>query len=339
MRTGRSAGGASWLLVAMVVGCASPRAQPAVQLPAPAPLHLAPLADLAPAAGLRWIVDLRPRALFADPSLITPLAAVLPEADLDAMKRARGGLDLRSIDDLVLAGYDGTTVLLAHQVLDPARVEAAFADRVAEVEGRAVDRGGDDPRATVTRLWGGHGKTHETLVVFGREAAGLALGADAPLRATELFAEQRLHRARPAWQAPPLDHLAELLGDAPLRAAAPGPFGREWSAGVGGLLASATGAGIAARPDGDALRVRVVLTGPWGDRAADAEARVRRCYEDLVDSGLGRLLGLAEPATPPTFSATPDSVGLEVRIRAEPLLRGIGDATTTQFEEVMRRPR
>ncbi len=185
---------------------------------------------------------------------------------------------------------------------------------------------------------GGLGKTHQTLVVFGREAAGLAIGSEVPLRAAELFAEQRLRRARPAWQAPPLDHIAELLGDAPLRAAAPGPFSPEWSPGVGGLLAAATGAGIAVRPDGDALRVSIVLTGAWGNRSAEAEARVRRCYEALVESSLGGLLGLAQPASPPAFSATSENVTLDVRLRASPLLRGIGDATTTQVEAIMKRP-
>ena len=338
MRLNRWTDGASALLVVLAIGCADPRGKPEPQAPAPAPLHLAPLADLAPAGGLVWIADLRPRAIFSEPSLIAPLAEVLPEADLDAMARARGGVDLRAADELVVAGYDGATVLFARQVVDPGKLETAFAERVADVQGRAVDRGGDDPRGIITRVWGGLGRTHETLVVFGREAAGLAIGGDAPLRAAELFAEQRLRRARPAWQAPPLDHIALLLGDAPLRAAAPGPFGGEWSRGVGGLLSAATGAGIAVRPDGDALRVDLVLTGAWGDRAAEAEERVRRSYAALVESGLGRLLGLAEPASPPVFSATPDRVTLEVRLRASPLLRGIGDATVTQLEAIMKRP-
>src|SRR6202034_2890602 len=100
------------------------------------PLHLTPLGDLAPAAGLVWIVEARPRVFFSDPSLIAALAEVLPERDLDTAAKERGVVDAGAVDDLVAAGYPGTTLLLAHQVIDPARVEAAFAARVADVEGR-----------------------------------------------------------------------------------------------------------------------------------------------------------------------------------------------------------
>jgi len=327
------------LVLAALAACAQVRPAPVAAAPTPSPLHLAPLSDLVAAAGLRWIADVRPRRLLADPSLIAPIAAVLPEADLEAMARARGGVDLRAADELVVAGYDGATLFLVHQVVDPARLEAAFAGRVAEVEGRAVDHGGDDPRGVMVRVWGGLGKAHEALVVFGREAAGLSVGGDGPLKAAELFAEARLRRARPAWQAPPLDQVAGLLGEAPIRAAVAGPFRGEWSTGLGGLLGSATGGGVALRPEGESVRVKVVLTGAWGDRAPEAVARLRATFDLLVASGLGRLLGLDRPASPPTFSATPESVALEVRFVVAPLLRGLADATRSQLEAIMRAPK
>ncbi len=301
----------------------------------PDPLHLSPVADLAPAAGLRWLADLRPRALLADPALLGVLIEVLPEAELDAMARARGGVDLRAADELVVAGYDASTLFLAHQVVDPARLEAAFAARVAEVQGRAVDRNADDPRATVTRVWGDRGTKHEALVVFGREAAGLALGAEGPLRAAELFAEERLKRARPAWQAPPLDRVRELLGEAPVRAAAPGPFQGEWTAGLGGLLAAATAAGLAARSEGETIHVTLLLLGPWGDRAGEAEDRLKHAYQTLADSGLGRLLGIHDPAAPPAFVATPDALRIEAGLHARELVRGLVDATTAQVDAIL----
>jgi hypothetical protein len=286
-------------------------------------------------------VEARPRVFFSDPTLITALAEVLPERELDAAAKERGGLDLRTIDDLVAAGYPGATILLAHQVVDPPRIEAAFAARVADVEGRAVDRAGDDPRGVLVRTWGARGKSHETLVVLGREAVGLALGDDARLRAAELFAQGKLKRAQPAWRSPPLDRVAELLGDAPPRAAAPGPFDGAWSAGFGGLLAAATAAGLSVRVEDGAAHLRAVLTGPWGDRAPDALRRLHSSYETLTGSGLGRLLGLHHPASPPTFVASPDApdvIAFEVRLEVEPLLRGLADATTTELQDIMKRP-
>jgi hypothetical protein len=140
------------------------------------------------------------------------------------------------------------------------------------------------------------------------------------------------------WRAPPLDYLAGLLGDAPLRVAAAGPFERAWSTGLGGLLAAATGAGLAARPDADAVQVTLVLAGPWGDRADQALERLRHAYSVLVGSGLGRLLGLEVPAGAPVFTSASDWVRLDVRLRIVPLLRGIRDATTAQVEAIMKRP-
>jgi hypothetical protein len=324
-------------LLFALLGCGPhpPAATPVA--PSPAPLHLAPLADLVPAAGLRWIVDAQPRAFFSNPSVIPALGQLLPGAQLDALARERGGLDLRSIDALVVAGYDTSTLFLAHQFLGPAKLEAAFAKRVADVEGRAIDRRVDDPRGAIVRTWGSLGREHETLVVFGVEAAGLALGSDTPLRAAELFAQSKLRRAEPVWRAAPLDRVTELLGDAPLRAAAPGPFEGVWASGLGGLLAGATAAGGAVGVEGEALRVKMVLTGPWGDRAADAEKLLRTSYAQLAGSGPGRLLGLMAPLTGPTFAAAPDSVALEVRLATLPLLRGLADATTTELTDMMRR--
>jgi hypothetical protein len=325
------------LLLVAAMACATHRA-PRVAPPSPPPLHLTPLADLVPAAGLLWIVDLRPRELFANPALIPALQELFPEAELDLAARDRGGLDLRSMDAFVAAGYDPTTLYLAHQVLEPARIEAAFARRVAEVQGRAIDRTDVDPRGVLVRSWGARGTSKESVVTFGREAAGLALGSDTRLRAAELFAEGRLAEAKPAWRTVPLDRVAELLGDAPVRGAAPGPFEGSWSLGLGGLLATATGAGFAARVDGAALHLSVVLTGAWADRSPEALARLRGCYEALAHSGLGLLLGLSHPASPPTYASAADHVSLAVGLEVAPLARGLADATVSQLRDIMRSP-
>ncbi len=258
------------------------------------------------------------------------------------MTHSWGGVDPRSADDLVMAEYDGGSMFLVHQALDPARLEAAFRARMADVQGRAVDHPSADPIGVVTRLWGGLGTRHETLVVFGREAAGLAVaeqaGESTPLRAAELFATQRLKRARPAWRAPPLDRMAELLGDAPARAAAPGPFQGAWGLGLGGLLAGATAVGVAVREEGEALEVTIVLTGGWGDRAEEARGRLQERYARLVESGLGRLMGIDRPVAPPVVSATADALRLDVRLHAPPLFRGLRDATTADLQAIMSRP-
>jgi hypothetical protein len=323
----------------VAVGCAPAGsvASRASSVPAP-PLVVAPLADLVPAGGLRWAIELRPRALFASPGLVAPVAELLPEAELDRMTRTLGGADPRSTEEVVVAGYGTSTLSLARLFVQPPALEAAFAEHVGAVAGRAVTRRGDDPGGWVTRVWGGLATKHEALLVLGREAAGFAVGDEAPLRAAELLAERRLKRSTTLWHAEPFDRLGQLLGDAPARAVIAGPFEGEWARGLGGLLAASTGAGVAARVEGDVLRVTAVVAGSWPGREAEAEQRARGFYEALSTSGLGRLLGLTTPATPPTFAASADTVTLDVRLRPGPLFRGFADATTTSFEAMLHRP-
>jgi hypothetical protein len=290
-----------------------------------------------PSAGLRWIVEAQPRALLGDPAVIEATTTLLPEAELDALARAQGGVDLRAARTFVAAGYGTTTLFLVDEVVDPAKVEGAFTTRVAEVLGRAVDTPGRvAPRASLLRLTGGTGVVHESVVVFGREAVGLAIGPDTPLRAAEGFAVGKLKRARPAWQAAPLDQIAGLLGEAPLRAAAPGPFVGEWALGLGGLLGSASAVGASAKLERDAVHVHAVLAGAWADRATEARERVEHAYGALAGSGLGRLLGLDRPAAPPVVSATPEAIVLDAHLRLGPLARGLADASGGGINEIMR---
>jgi len=323
-------------LWAAVAACAA-RAPSAAATPAEPPLHLAPVADLVPAGGLVWLVDARPRAILAEAQLIPALAVLVPERNLDAFVRTRG-VDLRAMDELAIAHYEGTQLFLAREVIDPPELERAFASAVAEVQGRAVDRRPPDPRGVLTRVWGASGLTHETLVVFGREACGLALGDEAPIRAAELFAEGRLKRAAPAWKAPPLDAIAMFLGEGAIRIAAPGPFRGEVADGLGGVLGAATGAGASVKVEGDALRMNVVVTGAWGDQAVAAKVRLERAYGRLAASGLGTLVGLNRPVTPPVFRATPEMVGMEVSVDGLVFLRGLADATTANLHDILSDP-
>jgi hypothetical protein len=306
---------------------ASPREEPS--------LHLSPVSDLVALGGLTFVVDARPRALFSHPAVIDAIATTLPEAELDAMARARGGLDVRSMEELSVAGYASTTLLLAHQVVNPAKVEAAFTTRVAGVFARTIDSRADDPRTVLVRLAGATGKQHESLVIFGREAVGLALGEDAPLRASERFATRTLKKALPAWRGPPLDQLGAALGDGPLRAAAPGPFTGEWEHALGGLLGSASAVGGALTLEADVAKIEIVVTGPWGSRAKEAEARMAHAFDAVSASGLGRLLGLDHPATPIVLSSTPELVRFQVGVLIRPLVKGLFDATSSGIPEML----
>jgi hypothetical protein len=318
------------LACGLSAACQPPPASHASPLAEASPLHVAPLAGLVAAAGLRWLVDVRPRTLLASRGLI----ALVPEAELDAFARTAGGVDLRGAEEVVVARAGTSLLALARQFVDPSRVEVAFSARLAEVEGRAIEGQPGVTMRPLTRVWGRSGRERQSLVLFGNEAAGIVFGADAPIRVAEAYALGRLRRAPPAWEAPPLDALGAALGDAPLRAAAPGPFEGEWSAGLGGLLAGATAVGAAARLEGDTTRVTVVVMGPWGERAPDAQRRLERAVERLGTSDLGRLLGLDRPSEAPRLAAAADRVTLELVLRTEPLVRGLRDATAASATEM-----
>jgi hypothetical protein len=211
------------------------------------------------------------------------------------------------------------------------------------VDGRSIDRATTDPLAQVVRTWGSSGAEPEELVLLGREALGLAIGRSGPLRAAELFAMDRLKRASPALHAAPLDRAAALLGDAPVRAFAPGPFTGELASGLGGLMGAATAIAGRARvvdpggADRPSLAFAVVVLGAWGDEAHAAADRLLAAFGVLADSGIGRLLGLRSPVAPARVHASPEALTLEVTVDAYTLAAGLRDATGATVDAIMGR--
>ncbi|HEY8039397.1 MAG TPA: hypothetical protein VIF15_06365 [Polyangiaceae bacterium] len=311
--------------------CGGHRAASPAPPPAPA-LRLDPVVDLVPAAGLVWLVESRLRELLASPAVAPAVAMVLPEARFDAFAGRHGGVDLRRVSQLAVAGYPEATLALARVELEPARVEAAFGARALVVEGRAVEGG-------ITRLWGTVGHERQQLALLGHEALGLERGRFGPLRAALYFAQGKLRRALPALRAEPLATAAALAGDAPLRAFAPGPFEGAWAAGLGGLLRAATAVAATLRPveraPGGAVALRVVLTGAWGADAGAAAERLAAAFNVLAADPLTRLMGLEHPLDGPRAYGDAGALRLEVTLDALALGRGLHDATDATIGEIM----
>ena len=323
--------------VTLATGCGpgTPGSQaPAQPVDLATDLHLDPAVGTVPAAGLVWLVDTRPREVLASPPLIPAVALLLPESTFDAFAARHGGLDLREIVDLAVAGYPDTFLAVARGPIDPGRVESAFGRRALPVEGRASSHG-------VTRLWGSVAKDREQIALFGRQAVAFEHGRLGPLRAAVYFAEGKLARAQPALAAPPLLEAAQKLGPAPLRAFAPGPFDGAMGRGLGGLLRASTALAIAAWPAAPSadhpsgLRLRVLLMGAWGDDASAATERLRAAFDLLANDVLGRLSGLDHPLEGPSVWARDGALGLDVTLDAMALARGLHDVTTATVTELM----
>jgi hypothetical protein len=317
--------------LAVAAGC-GPRVVAAPGTPRLPSLALDPLVDLVPAAGLVWLIDARADELLASPVLAPAVALVLPPARFDAFAASHGGVDLRRLSHLIVARYPDATLALASTAVQAARVEAAFAARAVHVDGRAVEGG-------VTRFWGTVGAERQQVALFGDQAIGLERGHLGPLRAAIYFARGLLKRALPALRAEPLAAVAKLLGDAPLRAFAPGPFEGEWGAGLGGLLRATTAVGaslhVARRPTGGALEVQVVLAGAWGADAPRAAERLAAAFQLLATDSLGRLLGIDHPLEEPRVSGDDEALRLAVVLDPLTLARGLEAATDARISEIM----
>ena len=338
---------AAALLLAAVAACGGTPKTPA---PKDAPLPIAHVVDLAPAAGLESLVVLEPHAILAHAELLPVLDLLIPDQRFRAFAERNGGVDPRQLDELVIASYaGGRTLVLTGGPFEPAKVEAAFVNRVTALDSRTIDKPGG-PLSTVVRLDGPGLHEHDELVLFGRQALGLELGPPnvgagthvGPLRAAELFAEGRLKKASPALRGAPLDATATDLGPAPARIFFPGPFGGGSEEGLAGLMKGATAVGIAiepapARPDGKpAIHATLVLSGAWGQDAEKAGERLGAAVNTLANSALGKLCGVNQPFRGPDVRTTPTALFVEVVVDAGAVARGVRAATGAEVDEIMK---
>ena len=318
----------------LLLGCGPRRPAPPPG-PPPVPLHLEPACDLVPSAGVAWVAAIAPRAIAEVPDLIPAIGTVLTEERLHLFAKAHGGIDLRQIKDLCVARYPGSLLIVARVPLDPERVAAAFDDR----SGRPAVRTTVVPNPHVIRIRADVDGEPQQLLVFGHDAVAEEDGKTGPLRAVEAFALGKLKRSQPVLKSPALARAAALLGDAPVRILAPGPFEGEMAGGLGGLLRATTAVGGAARWSGRGagITVRLVLTGAWGDDAPAAVERLAAAIHVLSESAPGRLFGLSHPVREPAVHAEPDALVLDAELDGAALARGIHDAVDAEVGEIMRR--
>jgi len=316
-------------------GC-GPRTPPAPPGPPPVPLHLEPACDLAPSAGLSWLVEAKPRTIAEIPDLIPAIGLVFSEERLRTFSTSHGGIDLRQVQDLCIARYKEALLTIARVPLDPEKVASAFETRST----KTVTRTFLAPNPRVVRLTSAVESEPQQLVVFGRESVALEQGNPGPLRAAEAFAFGKLKKASPALRGVALRRLSEVLGDAaPVRVFAPGPFEGETASGLGGLMRATTAVGASAKwaGAGSNIAIRVVLTGAWGDDASAASERLGAAAHVLSESPIGHLLGLHRPVQEPAVHVEPDALVLDAVIDGDALARGVHDAVDAEVADIMRK--
>jgi hypothetical protein len=310
--------------------------------PTPVKLSLSPLADLVKAPGLAWMMEISPRRAFEDDTILAALDQVIPEERFRSFASHNGGIDPRLLDELVIARYSDVTLTLGRGTVDPGALQKAFERRALHMDARVVD-----PTAPVggqiVRMFGDTTKERMQLVTFGREAFALETGRFGPLRVAELFAQGKLHKAKPALRAAPLDRAAALLGDgAAARFFAAGPFEGEWENALGGLLRASTGVALSlrtARGGHGHVKAVVVVLGAFEKAPEDAARRFGALVDVLLSKNpFGRMLGLHEPIESPRVFGLPDALRVEATFDGERIARGAHQALEAEISEIMKNP-
>ncbi len=313
--------------------CESARLAPLARPAPPSPsLHLDRLTDIVPAAGLVWLVEVRAAELWANSATRSVATTLLQPARLDAFSAGHGGVDLRQATEIVAAGFADSSLALLSLPVQKERLVTAFGSRPIAIDGRSDERG-------VTRVWAKRvdNQGEEELAVFADRAVGLERGSRcSALGVAALFAQGRLRRAMPALRAEPLASAASAVGDAPIRAFAPGPFGGAYAKGLGGLLGACTAVAVVVRPRGNSeLVFDVALLGAWGRDAAAGAERLAAVFDTLSIDPLGRLMGIDHAVVGPLTWPQDGTLRLEVSLDARALARGLYAATSGAVDEVM----
>jgi hypothetical protein len=334
------------LALSLVVlgGChPAPVAEPAVAPPPPPPLHLGPLSDLVPAAGLRGLLAVRLGELLL-PASLGKFVDDLIEPDKLAALADLLGFDPRLADEVLVADYGASTLFLFRVAHDPEVVERRFRERVPG----GVTRVQHEPR--IVRLSGAVGKTLRSLVFLDAQVIALEVGGETYAQAVVAFATGRLHRARPALVTAPLGPLVDVLVGKkpapPLLALFPRPGEQGWSTGAHGLLAVTTAVGLTASvvtPTGTGagtdrsrgLSLELVALGSFGDDGARVRERLVGTVRDVVTSGLGSLLGLDEPTEPYVYEVTPERLGVRCTWDAGHLAHGLRAVTARSIRDIV----
>lgn len=319
--------GALWLVAC---GASSP---PVDEPAAPEPTVIAcPLAALLP-GGVHSAVIARPNELAGQPAVDLWVDQVLTSEALEQIE-IRTGIRPAELSELVRADFgEGRVIWLLRGPMAPRELVVA-----AEMRMNTVAERGDDP----LRRSGFIGSRRRTWVALADDALLVGAGHVEAEVAAIVRAAARSSAPRSSVAGPPEDlpwvvdglpqpttggyFLANTLAlhrahrRSPLLLLMPKPLGLPLDTGVGMLLARQEQLAATVDPDGEALRVRVGLTGEF---PPGIEANLEQLFESIAGSDLGHALGLADSRESFTVEGSSASVRAEVRWPAAGLADGL----------------
>ncbi len=327
-----------WALIALAASLGACGSDPKTPKKPPLPpLETQTLAGVTQGPGARWVIVVQPKAIFGS-ELATALGRIVPAAGVDRLSE-KLGIDVRKVPEALVAGYGGSTFYAARmpEGASPSLPVDAFEKRVLPPNGR------NSPRPDIVRVWG-------TVAAGGRaSAAGLWStngdmvvgegGRLGPVLVALALATKKLVPERSLERQEPFKALAAWAKGAPLAIFARCPLDE--------VLSGATDAKspiVSQECDGAALSLRpaekkgfVVIAlhipGRWGKDAQNASDEVRGVIGRVVESDLGRALGLKD-AEPAEVTGTPEAVDAKLTVNALVLAEGVRKLTSAELSEV-----
>ncbi len=283
-----------------------------------------------PAAGLRWLVRVKPRVLLENEAFRDAIAALVP-ASRRAAFAARTGVRLEDAEEAVIAGYDLATVY-------GVRLRNPEARRALELFREHLRGGGELAEAApeLSRVTGVSGELPEALVRVGERTVLVARGDVTLARVAEAFALGLLRRSPPALRGAALSRLPETTRDSLATLYVPGPFEGEWTTAALGLLGTTEALSISLSPGG--ARTLKLHLDARGEFPNDAAERLKATFEAIAASPTGSVLGLNQPAEAPTVRVFPGRLELDVALESAPIAAGLRAAISAEVWEILNLP-
>ena len=311
--------------------CAAPPRSALLHRAAPTPaLHRGPPEDFVSAAGLRWLVLIKPSQIFAHPELTRAIEQIAPRARFDAFAGA-SGVDLHAVPAAAIAGWPYSTLYLAELPSGVAALaRARFSERL--LSGALTKQA----RPGLFRITGVIGQTPETLITVEERLLAIAVGDPVEAKVVEAYAEERLKNSPRALRGAALSSLPALAANDVVAFYAPGPFADEWQGAANGLLHSSIALSVAVQLASDhKVATTICLAGAWESSADDAANRLSGAWTTFAHSSAGRLFELNDEAV---VRATPELLTLHVELDLEGLVRGLKASVLGDLSDILRLP-
>lgn len=290
----------------LAVGCGSSPPPEAEEPPPPSRAEVGSLLSLVPPEST-LILSASPSQLLAAEPTAHVVRSVFPAARLDRFA-VRTGVDLRRLDELILAEHPQGRFAIARGPID-----AIFAVREAGQRMAPIESSADAP---LYRRAGFLGESRAEVVALSEDVILRVEGT--PQLTAAILA---IARIPPVARTPAIDGAdIEDHADAPIALYAPHPLGLPADTGIGLLLAREERMTASVRPEQDALRIIAEFTGEFPPESHD---NFRAFAESIAASDFGAALGARDALPSLRIEAQDDRVRLSATVDPRVLASGL----------------